>query len=213
MTTILLADDHKILRQGLRKLLEEEPGFQVVADTGDGLEAVRLAEIHEPDVLVLDIMMPGLNGLDAIRSIRQRSSRTRIIILSMHGNESYVVEALRLGASGYVLKESSSSELIQAVHAVMDGHRYLTSSLAERAIDTYIEKAGQTFTDSYDLLTEREREVLHLAAEGHSNGEIAERLVIGVRTVETHRANVLHKLGLKNQSDIVRYALQRGLLS
>lgn len=212
MTTIILADDHQILRQGLRKLLEEEPGFHIVGETGDGIEATELVETLKPDILVVDMIMPGLNGLDVIRSVRQRSEHTRIIVLSMHANEAYVVEALRNGASGYLLKESSSTELIRAVHQVVAGHRYLTTSLAERALDTYIEKVGQSSSDFYELLTARERQVLHLAAEGLNNGEVAERLSIGVRTVETHRANMMHKLGLKNQNELIRYALQRGLL-
>ncbi len=212
MTTIILADDHQILRQGLRKLLEEEPGFHVIGETGDGIEATQLVERLKPDILVVDMIMPGLNGLDVIRSVRQRSEHTRIIVLSMHANEAYVIEALRQGASGYLLKESSSTELIRAVREVVTGRRYLTAALAERTLDTYAEQVGRTIFDPYDLLTERERQVLHLAAEGQSNVEIAERLSIGVRTVETHRANLMNKLALKNQTELLRYALQRGLL-
>ncbi len=212
MTTIILADDHQILRQGLRKLLEEEPGFHIIGETGDGIEATQLVERLKPDILVVDMIMPGLNGLDVIRSVRQRSEYTRIIVLSMHANEAYVVEALRQGASGYLLKESSSTELIRAVREVVAGRRYLTAALAERTLDTYAEQVGRTISDPYDLLTERERQVLHLAAEGQSNAEIAERLSIGVRTVETHRANLMNKLALKNQNELLRYALQRGLL-
>ena len=213
MTTIVLADDHQILRQGLRKLLEEETGYHIVGETGDGLEAVELVERLKPDILVVDIVMPGLNGLDVIRSVRQRSEQTHIIVLSMHANEGYVVQALRYGASGYLLKESSSTELIQAVEEVVAGRRYLSTSLAERALDAYVEKVGQSVSDPYEMLTERERQVLQLAAEGHSNAEIATRLSIGVRTVETHRSNLLHKLALKNQNDLTRYAMQRGLLT
>lgn len=212
MISIVLADDHQILRQGLCKLLEEDPEFRVVGEAGDGLEAVELVERLKPDLLVVDLVMPGLNGLDVIRSVRQRSERTRIIVLSMHANEAHVVEALRSGASGYLLKESSSSELIGAVHAIMEGRRFLSPSLAERALDAYIERVGKPVEDPYDMLTARERQVLQLAAEGHSNAEIAKRLSIGVRTVETHRSNVLHKLSLKNQSELIRYAVQRGLL-
>lgn len=212
MTTIILAEDHQIVRQGLRKLLEEERDLRVVGETGDGLEAAQLVEKLRPDILVVDMVMPGLNGLDVIRNVRQRSPQTRIIVLSMHANEGYVVEALRLGASGYLLKESSSNELIRAVQAVMAGNRYLTTSLAERALDAYVEKMGQPTTDSYEMLTERERQVLQLVAEGNSNAEIAERLSIGVRTVETHRSNLLHKLGIKSQNELIRYVIQRGLL-
>lgn len=212
MTNILLADDHQILRQGLRKLLEEEPGFIVVGETGDGLEAAAMAEKLRPDILVVDMIMPGLNGLDVIRQVRQHNHQIRIIVLSMHANEAYVVEALRQGASGYLLKESSSTELIRAIREVMAGHRYLTSSLSERALDAYIQNIGQAITDPFELLTERERQVMHLVAEGHSNADIAERLSIGVRTVETHRANLFAKLGLKNQNELIRYAMQRGII-
>lgn len=212
MTTIVLADDHQILRQGLRKLLEDEDELHVVGETGDGIEATELVEKLKPDILVVDMVMPGLNGLDVIRTVKQRSEKTRIIVLSMHANEAYVVEALRQGASGYLLKESSSTELIRAIQEVVAGHRYLTNSLTERALDAYVEKLGHAATDPYEMLTERERQVLHLAAEGRSNTEIAERLSIGVRTVETHRSNLLHKLGLKNQNELMRYAIERGLL-
>lgn len=212
MTTIVLADDHQILREGLRKLLEEHPSFHVIGETGDGLAAIELVEKLKPDVLVVDIVLPGLNGLEVVRTVRQRSEHTRVIMLSMHANEAYVLEALRNGASGYMLKESSGTELIRAVQAVVEGTRYLSPSLAERALDAYIERVGQAISDPYDMLTERERQVLHLAAEGQSNAAIGERLSIGVRTVETHRSNLLRKLSLKNQHDLVRYAMQRGIL-
>lgn len=212
MITIVLADDHQILRQGLRVLLEEESSFRVVGETGDGIEAAEMVEKLKPTILVVDMVMPGLNGMDVIRSVRVRSASTRIIVLSMHANEAYVVEALRQGASGYLLKETSSTELIHAVHEVVAGRRYLSASLAERALDAYVERTAKSVTDSYDMLTERERQVLHLAAEGLSNADIAGRLSIGVRTVETHRSNVLHKLGLKNQNELMRYAIERGLL-
>jgi two-component system, NarL family, response regulator NreC len=212
MTTIVLADDHQILREGLRKLLEEQLSFHVVGETGDGLAAIELVEKLKPDVLVVDIMLPSLNGLEVVRTVCQRSEHTRVIVLSMHANEAYVLEALRNGASGYVLKESSGTELIHAVQAVVEGTRYLSPSLAERALDAYIKRVGQAISDPYDMLTERERQVLHLAAEGQSNAAIGERLSIGVRTVETHRSNLLRKLSLKNQHDLVLYAMQRGIL-
>lgn len=212
MTTFVLADDHQILRQGIRLLLENVAGFHVVGEAGDGLEAIALVEKLKPDILVVDLVMPGLNGLDVVRSVRQRSDHTRVIVLSMHADEAYVVQALRNGAFGYLLKESSSTELIGAVHEVLAGRRYLAPALAERALNAYIEKADQSISDRYDLLTERERQVLQLAAEGRTNAEIAERLSIGVRTVETHRANLMNKLGLANQNELVRYVAQRGLL-
>jgi two-component system, NarL family, response regulator NreC len=212
-TRILLADDHQVVREGFRALLEAEPDFEIVAETGDGLDAVRKVEQHKPHVLVVDLMMPGLNGLEVARQISQRSPRTRIVVLSMHANEAYVLEALKNGASAYVLKDSSAAELVRAVREALAGRRYLSPPLSELAIDSYIQRARTSDTlDLHDTLTNREREVLQLAAEGHTNAEIAGRLFISPRTVETHRANVLHKLGLRSQTELVRYALQRGIL-
>ncbi len=213
-TTIVLVDDHQVVRQGLRALLVAEPGFEVGGEAGDGLEAVQLVERLKPDVLVLDLMIPGLNGLEVARQVSQRSPRTHVIILSMYANEAYVLEALRHGVSGYVLKDSSAAELVQAVHQVLAGRRYLSAPISERVINTYVQKARETVSeDPYELLTPREREVLQLAAEGHTHAEIAGRLSISPRTAETHRANVMRKLGLRSQTDLVRYALRRGIIS
>ncbi len=212
MTTIVLADDHHIVRQGLRALLEGQPDFQLVGEAGDGLEAVQLTERQKPDVLIIDLMMPSLNGLEATRQISQRSPHTRVVILSMHANEAYVLEALRNGAAGYVLKDSSAADLVQAVREVVAGRRYLSSPLSERAIAAYIQKASDVALDPYEMLTNREREVLHLAAEGYTNAEIADQLSISPRTAETHRANLMHKLGLRTHTDLIRYALRRGIL-
>jgi two-component system, NarL family, response regulator NreC len=210
---ILLADDHRVVREGFRALLESEPDFEIVAETGDGLDAVRLVEQHKPHVLVVDLMMPGLNGLEVARQITQRVSRTRIVVLSMHANEAYVLEALKNGAISYVLKDASAAELVRGVREALAGRRYLSPPLSEPAIEDYIQRAKTSDSlDLYDTLTNREREVFQLAAEGHTNGEIASRLFISPRTVETHRANVMHKLGLRSQTDLVRYALQRGIL-
>jgi two-component system, NarL family, response regulator NreC len=210
---ILLADDHQIVREGFRALLQAEPDFEIAAETGDGLDAVRLAEHHKPNVLVVDLMMPGLNGLEVARQITQRLPRTRIVVLSMHANEAYVLEALKNGASAYVLKDASAADLVRAVREANAGRRYLSPPLSEPAIDSYIQRARTSDSlDLYDTLTNREREVLQLAAEGHTNAEIAARLFISPRTVETHRANVMHKLGLRSQTELVRYALQRGIL-
>ena len=210
--SILLADDHPVVRQGLRALLEGESDFRIIGEVGDGLEASQLAERLQPDVLVLDLMMPGLNGLEVARQVSQRSPRTRIVILSMHSNEAYVLEALRNGATGYVLKDSSAADLVRAVREVTAGRRYLSPPLSERAIEAYTQKAKVAALDLYETLTTREREVLHLAAEGHTNREIADRLHISPRTVEVHRANMMHKLGLRTQTDLIRYALRRGIL-
>jgi two-component system response regulator NreC len=212
VTTIVLADDHHIVRQGLRRLLEDEPDFQVVGDTGDGLEALQLVERLQPDVLVVDLVMPGLSGLEVTRQVNQRSPRTRVVILSMYANEAYVLEALKNGASGYVLKESSGVDLVRAVREALAGRRYLSPPLSEHAIEAYLEKVDTGPLDPYETLTAREREVLHLAAEGHTNNQIAERLSISPRTVETHRANLMRKLGLNNHAELIRYALGRGIL-
>ncbi len=212
MTTIVLADDHRIVRQGLRALLEAEPDFQLVGETGDGLEAVQLAQRLEPDVVVLDLMMPSINGLEATRQISDSCPRTHVIILSMHADEGYVLESLRNGAAGYVLKDSSADDLVRAVREVVGGRRYLSAPLSERAIEVYMQKAQETPPDPYEELTNREREVLHLVAEGHSSTEIAERLSISPRTVETHRANMMRKLDLHSQTDLIRYALKRGII-
>ncbi|MGH7268549.1 MAG: response regulator [Candidatus Rokuibacteriota bacterium] len=210
--TIVLADDHQVVRQGLRALLEAEPGFSVIGQVADGLEALDLVARLEPDVAVVDVMMPGLSGLEVTRQIHQRSPGTRVVVLSMHADEGYVLEALRNGASGYVLKDASAHDLVQAVHAAMAGRNYLSPPLSERAIEAYIERAKTATLDVYETLTTREREVLHLAAEGYTNPQIAARLSISPRTAETHRANVLRKLDLHSQTDLVRYAVRRGIL-
>ncbi|MFZ1550765.1 MAG: response regulator transcription factor [Anaerolineae bacterium] len=210
---IVLADDHPIVRQGLRALLEAETDFQLVGEAGDGLEAVGLVERVKPDVLVLDLMMPGLAGFEVARQTRQRSPQTRIVILSMHADEGYVLEALTAGASAYVLKKSTTADLVKAIRDAIAGRRFLSPPLSEHLIDAYVEKTKSAPLDSYNTLTPREREVLQLAAEGHTNAKIATRLSISPRTVEMHRASVMRKLGLQNQVELVRYALQRGILA
>ena len=214
MIKIVLADDHRIMRQGLRALLTAEPDFEIAGEASTGLEAVQLVEKLKPHVLVTDMMMPELNGMEVTRQVGQRSPDTRVVVLSMHKNEAYVLQALRNGASGYVLKDSSLEDLVRAVRDVLVGKRYLSDPISERVIELYIEREkGTALDDPYETLTNREREVLQMVAEGMSSTEIAERLFIGVRTVETHRANMMHKLNLKNQADVIRYAFQRGILS
>jgi DNA-binding NarL/FixJ family response regulator len=210
--SILLADDHPIVRRGLRALLEAEPDFCIVDEVDDGLDAVERVERLQPDILVLDLMMPGLNGLEVTRQVGQRSPGTHVVVLSMYANEAYVLEALRNGATGYVLKKSSPDELVQAVREAVAGRSFLSRSLSQRAIEAYRQKAQEIPRDRYDRLTNREREVLHLAAEGYANAEIATRLSISPRTVEMHRANMMRKLGLSAQADLIRYAFQRGIL-
>jgi DNA-binding NarL/FixJ family response regulator len=213
MTTIVLADDHLVVRKGMRSLLETEPDFELVGEADDGLQAVQLVERLTPDVVVLDLMMPGLNGIEVTRQIRKRSPHTKIIILSMHTNDEYVLEALQCGANGYVLKDAGATELVGAVRDVAEEKRYLSPELAERAIDAYVRQTQETTLDRYETLTDREREVLHLAAEGLTNTEIAARLSLSPRTIENHRANMMRKLGLHNQTELVRYAIKKGIIA
>ncbi len=212
MTRILLADDHHVVRQGLRALLQSEPHFELVGEAGDGLEAVRLAERLKPDVLITDVMMPGLNGLEVARQVSKSLPRTRIIILSMYTNDAYVFEALKNGALGYVLKDSQAADLIQAVREVAAGRRYLSPPLSERALELYMRQVESVPEDPYELLTDREREVLQLVAEGRTSAEIAERLFISPRTAEGHRANLMRKLNLQTQADLIRFAVKRGIV-
>ncbi len=210
--TVVLADDHHVVRQGLRTLLEAQGDFGVIGEEADGLKVVDLVDRLRPNVLLLDIQMPGLNGLEIARRIAQRGLGTRVVILSMHANETYVLDALRNGAAGYVLKDANPAEVIEAVREVSAGRRYLSRGLSDRALDAYAEKAKASVTDAYDTLTSREREVLQLAAESSSTTEIAARLGISPRTVETHRENLMRKLGLQSQTDLIRYALRRGIV-
>jgi DNA-binding NarL/FixJ family response regulator len=205
----MLAEDHQIVRQGLKALLRTEPDLVLAGEAADGPETLRLVERLQPDVLVLDLMMPGLSGLDVARQVAKRWPRTRVIILSMHADEAYVVEALRAGAGGYVLKGSSAEELVRAIRAVAAGERYLSPPLSEHGLGAYLLKVEASPVNAYDTLTTREREVLQLTAEGHSSGEVAKRLFISPRTVESHRANVMRKLGVRNQKELIRYAVER----
>ena len=213
MPTVILADDHAIVRHGLRALLETEPGLSLIGEADDGLAAVRLVEQLKPDILIVDLMMPGLSGLEVMRQVRKCSPRTRIIVLSMHANEAYVLEALRNGALGYVLKGSEVRDLVRATQQVAAGRRYLSTPLSELAIEVYVQKAEASVLDGYEILTTRERQVLHLAAEGLTNAEIGTRLFISPRTAETHRARLMRKLGLKSHTELIRYAIRRGLIA
>ena len=209
MISILLADDHVVVRQALRSLLQSQSDFSIVAEASNGLEAVQCVEKYHPQVAIIDLMMPGLGGLEVTRQVQKL---TRVIILSMHNNEAYVVEALRNGAQGYVLKDSNADDLIQAVRSVVEGRRYLSDPLSQRMIDSYLEKVKSGPIDPQDTLTTREREVLHLSAEGLTTVEISVRLSISPRTVEIHRANLMHKLNLHSQTDLIRFALKNGIL-
>jgi two-component system, NarL family, response regulator NreC len=210
--TVLLVDDHPIVRQGLRNLLDSMPDFKVVGEAGDGLQALELIERVQPQVLVIDVVMPGLTGLEVTQRVKRQWPVVKVIILSMQNNEAYVVSALKSGASGYILKDTGPEELVDAIRAVVKGERYLSKQLSERIINAYVSKMDEAEVDPYDTLTNREKEILHLVAEGYTNQEIAERLFISPRTAELHRSNVLNKLSLKNQVDLVRFAIKRGIL-
>ena len=212
---IVLADDHEMFRQGVRALLRAEGDFQVVGEAGDGLSALGMVESLKPDVLVADMSMPGLGGLELTHQALRRSPRTRVVILTMHSAEPFVLEALEQGASAYVLKDGGVAELVRAIREAVGGRRYLSPPLSDKAVAAYTPSSGtaKARDDPYERLTLRERQVLHLAAEGRRNPAIAERLGISVRTAETHRARVLAKLGLRNQTELVRWALRRGLVS
>ena len=210
--TVLLADDHPIVRQGMRNLLDAEASLSVVGEAEDGLQTVQMAEQLKPDVVVVDMMMPRLNGLEAIRQITTRLPDTRCIVLSMQSADPYIVQALKAGASGYVLKDSGPSEVIGAIHQVLSGKRYLSPQLSEKLIDLFVTKVEVEVLDPYNSLTAREREVLQLAAEGLSNSNIADQLSISTRTVEQHRQNMMNKMAFKNQTDLIRFALKRGIL-
>jgi len=210
---VLLADDHPIVRQGLRRLLESKAEFLVVAETGDGLEVMALTDRYRPDVIIVDLMMPGLNGLEVTRQICQRADSARVIVFSMHKDDDYVIQALRNGAVGYVIKDSGPVELVGAIHQVMQGHRYLSPAIAERIGEQIANQPNELLKDPYDLLTNRERTVLQLVAEGYTGQEIADLLTISRRTAEQHRANIMRKLGFQSQREIVRYAIRKGILS
>lgn len=212
MVTILLVEDHAVVREGLRFLLEQQPDFKVIAMSGDGLDAIQLAEALDPDVLILDLVLPGVSGMEVLRQVKQRSPRTKIVILSMYDDMGYVLNVFQNGASAYVLKSASALHLERAVRAALQGRQYLSPPLLMADVDKYAEKTRGGTLDPYETLTTREREVLDLSAEGNTTPEIASRLFISPRTVETHRANFMRKLDLDNQTDLVRYAVKRGIL-
>lgn len=213
MITVALAEDHHLVRQGFKLVLAAESDMKLVGEAADGLAAVELVDKQKPNVLLLDLMIPRLHGLEVIRRVHKEHPETRVIVLSMHADEPYVMEALRNGASGYVLKDCTGGDLVQAVRAVAAGRRYLSPMLAERAITGYVERPGESDLDVYETLTNRERLVLQLAAEGKTSAEIATALFISPRTAETHRANLMRKLSLRSQTDLVRFAIRRGIIS
>lgn len=209
--TILLADDHRLVRQGLKALLDEQADLQVIGEASDGAEALDMTTALNPDLVLMDIMMPNLNGIEAARQMRQRGFKTRIVFLSMHANASYAVRALHSGALGYVIKDADFSEILDAVHNAAEGRRYLSTAIADEVLEMLISNDGDE-AGSLDVLSSREREVLQLIAEGNTNASIAEMLTLSVRTVEAHRAHIMAKLRITSHAQLVRFAIQQGLI-
>jgi DNA-binding NarL/FixJ family response regulator len=210
----MIADDHALVRSGLRALLERGTEFQVVAEAADGYEAIDLALLHKPDVILLDVGMPRLNGTDVAQMIAQKLPAARIVIVSMHSDESYVLKALKAGAKGYLLKASPEADVLAAIRAVAAGNAYFSPSITKLLVEDYVgELRRRGVDDSYDLLSIREKEILQVLASGKSNREIADLLHISLSTVETHRNNIFQKLHLHSLAELVLYAVRKGLIS
>jgi two-component system, NarL family, response regulator NreC len=210
---ILLADDHTILRAGLKMMLNAQPDMEVVGEAQDGRQAIQEAQRLQPDIVLMDITMPDMNGIEATKQIKRNHPTARVLILTMHEHDEYVFQALRAGASGYMLKEAADTDLISALHVVQSGQFYLSPAAQSVMVGDYLQRVrtGEE-KDSYSSLTEREREILKLVAEGHTNNQIAERLVISPKTVDTHRTHIMDKLNLHSRAELVKYAMRRGLL-
>lgn len=213
MTRILLADDQQVVRQALRCLLEREADLQVIGETSDGLDIVPLVERLRPDILITDVALPGLYGLEVTRRVREQAPGTAVVILSGYPSEWYVIEALRRGALGYVVKQSDAAELLRAVRQAARGRPYVGAPLSDDSIEVWLARAARASRDPYETLTGREREIMQLVAEGYSSTAIASRLAISARTAEAHRANVMRKLRLRDRAALIRYALSRGVLA
>lgn len=211
-TRILLADDHALVRRGVRLILDGEPDLQVVAEAGDGAEAIAKARSHDVDLAILDVAMPRLTGLQAARELSRLRPELRILILTMHDNEQYFFQALRAGAAGYVLKSVADRDLVEACRAAMRGEPFLYPGAITALIRNYLDRARQGEEAAGNVLTPREEEILKLVAEGHSSKAIADTLVISVKTVERHRANMLQKLGMRDRLELTRYAIRAGLI-
>jgi two-component system, NarL family, response regulator NreC len=211
---VMIADDHPLVRSGLRGLLERDGEFQVIAEAAHGYEAIDLAVLHKPDVILLDVGMPRLSGPDAAQSISQKLPAVRIVMLSMHSDESYVLRALKAGARGYLLKASPEADVIAAIRAVAAGNAYFSPSITKLLVEEYVVEARRRgVEDTYELLSTREKEILQILASGKTNREIAELLFISVATVETHRNNIFQKLHLHNLAELILYAVRKGLIS
>jgi two-component system, NarL family, response regulator NreC len=211
---ILLADDHTVIRRGLRALLERQSGFTIVAEAADGREAVELAATLDPDVAVVDIGMPNVNGIEAAGRITDKRPETAVVILSMHADESYVLRALKSGARGYLLKDSPEEDLINAINAVHQGKAFFSPVISKMLAEDYIRQIRQRgVEDSYELLTPREREILQMLGEGNSNKEVARKLNLSLHTIETHRGNLLEKLNLHSTAELILYAVRKGIVA
>lgn len=210
---VLLADDHGLLRKGVRSVLTQDPAVTIVGEAGDGSDAVRLAEELSPDVVVMDVAMPGLNGLDAAAQITRKSKRIGVIVLTMYSDEEYLIRAVTAGVRGYLLKDSAEPDLVRAVKAVAAGNTFFSSAVADTLIDDYVERLQRSdIRDSYELLTDREKQVLQLLAEGKTNKDVAAILALGLSTVESHRLNLMKKLNLHNTAELVLYAVRKKVL-
>ena len=213
-TRVLLADDHRLMRSGLRLVIERHPDFTVVGEADDGRQAVAMAESLKPEVIVMDIGMPNLNGIEAARQISAQLPEIAIVMLSMHSDEGYVLRALKAGARAYLLKDSAEEDLTQAIEAVRDGKSFFSPAVSRLLLQDYMRKLERVGAeDSYDLLSAREREILQLVAEGKSSKEIAAVLTLSTYTVETHRSNIMQKLNLKGIPELILYAVRKGLIS
>lgn len=210
-TRILLADDHRIVREGLRNMIIKQPGFEIIGEAEDGLSAVKQARKLSPDVVIMDIGMPGLNGIEATRQIKSESPHIKVIALSMYAERRFVAEMLKAGASAYLLKDSAVDELFQAIRASLANKIYLSQSIADNVIKDYVEHIPRENFSPFSILSQREREVLQLLAEGKSTKEIAALLYVSVKTVETHRQNIMDKLNLRSVAELTKYAIREGL--
>ncbi len=210
---VVVADDHTILRQGIKALLDNQEGIEVVGEAKDGREAIKTIEELLPDVILMDIAMPGLNGLEATRRIKKKFPKVKVVVLTMHANEEYIFQILNAGADGYLVKETAFQDLISAINAVHKGEAFMSPSISKKVMTDYIQRAQGEGKVGFDTLTTREREILQLVAEGNSNKKIAEALFISPKTVETHRAHIMDKLNIHDRAGLIKYAIRKGMIN
>ncbi|MCK5010585.1 MAG: response regulator transcription factor [Deltaproteobacteria bacterium] len=210
---VVVADDHTILRQGIKALLDNQEGIEVMGEAKDGREAIKTIEELLPDVILMDIAMPGLNGLEATRRIKKKFPKTKVVVLTMHANEEYIFQILNAGADGYLVKETAFQDLISAINAVHKGEAFMSPSISKKVMTDYIQRAQGEEKVGFDTLTTREREILQLVAEGNSNKKIAEALFISPKTVETHRAHIMDKLNIHDRAGLIKYAIRKGMIN